>query len=245
MSRTPVVLALALATALAFRAAPAAIADQGPFMPLEVGWHWEYAGLAGSHQTEIITGTRTLLGRTVFVKSYGEGADAGLENFWLNGPNGEVLLAGFDTATHDLAFAYDPPITLCGGAPSLGDIWTSHVTIYKLADLSVYDTIDIAHSALELPTLSVPAGTFDCVGVGQVLVGPSPARVRLAGRVFTMDGRQVVARQDALSTNATDWFARGVGVVQYATADTYQLVGYGMPTAALRGSWGALKVLYR
>ena len=245
MKRSLVIPALAAAALLSLRAAPAAGADQAPFMPLEVGRYWEYAGISGAHQVETITGTRTILGRTVFVKSYAEGLDAGLQNFWLTGPDGEVLLAGFDTATHDLALAYDPPITFCGGAPSLGDVWITHVTVYNIADLSLFDTFDIAYSALELPMLSVPAGAFDCVGVGQVLVGPSPARVRLAGRTVALDGRQLVGAQDALSTNATDWFAWGVGVVQYVTSDTYQLVGYGMPTAALRGSWGALKALYR
>ena len=157
---------------LAFRAV---LAAPLPMLPLEVGNHWDYIGASGAHQVETITGTQTVLGRTVFVKSYAEGLDAGLENFWLTGPSGEVLLAGFNSPGFGYALAYDPPITICGNAPSVGDTWTTHTTVYNLADMSVFTVLDITFGALEAVSLSVPAGTFPCIGVGQVPFAASPA----------------------------------------------------------------------
>jgi hypothetical protein len=240
----PFFAALAAAALVAFSAVPEPVRASPPLLPLELGNHWDYVGISGAHQVETITGTETILGRTVFVKSYAEGLDAGLENFWLTGPGGEVMLAGFDT--HDgLGLAYDPPITVCGGAPSLGDTWPTHTTAYNLADMSVFATIDITFSALEEVTLTVPAGTFDCIGVGQVAYATSPERARIASRGLTLDGRQVAGTRIAASTSARDWFSPGVGDVQYITNDTFQLASYGTATPALTSTWGTLKALYR
>jgi hypothetical protein len=237
--------ALLLGSALLALCAVPAAAGPLPLLPLEIGDHWIYFGASGVHQVETITGTRTLLGRTVFVKSYTEGPDAGLENFWFTGPNGEVMLAGFDAAGPGLALAYDPPITVSGGAPSVGDTWTTQTTAYNLADLSVFEAFGITFGALEAVTLSVPAGTFDCIGVGQVPFTKSPAGARMAGIGLALDGRRVALTRSGSSTNTTDWFSPGVGVVQYLAADTFQLAGYGNSTPALATGWGALKVLYR
>jgi len=229
---------------LALRAVPAAVAAPPSMLPLEVGNYWNYLSASGAHQVETITGTRTVLGRTVFVKSYAEGINAGLENFWLTGPSGEVLLAGFHRPGDGYAPAYEPPITVCGSAPSVGDKWTTHTTAYNLADTSLVAVFDITYGALEEVSLSVPAGTFPCIGVGQVPFATSPASARLTSRGLTLDGRQVAATRSASATNASDWYSLGIGEVQYVVGDTFQLAGYGTPTPAQSMSIGQLKAKY-
>ena len=229
---------------LALRAVPVAVSAPASMLPLEVGNYWNYLGASGAHQVETITGTRTVLGRTVFVKSYTEGIDAGLENFWLTGPGGEVLLAGFKIPPDGYALAYEPPITVCGSAPSVGDTWTTHTTAYDLADTSVVMVLDIAYSAIEEVSLSVPAGTFPCIGVGQGLVATSPASAQPASRGLTLDGRQVAAARSASATSISDWYSPGIGVVQYLVGDRFQLAGYGSPTPAQSMSIGQLKAKY-
>jgi hypothetical protein len=229
---------------LALRAAPAAVAAPPSMLPLEVGNYWEYVSASAGHQVETITATQTLLGRTVFVKSYTGGFNAGLENFWLTGPDGEVMLAGFNHRSFSSALAYDPPITICGGAPLVGDTWTTHTTAYNLADMSVYAVFDITFGALEEVSLSVPAGTFPCIGVGQVPFATSPASTCIAGLGLALDGRQVSATRVDSSTDATDWYSPGVGEVKYVGGDTFELAGYGNTTPARPMSVGQLKARY-
>ena len=56
---------------------------------------------------ETITGQTLVRGRVVAVKSYTDGPDAGLQNYWLLAPDGSVMLAGFSNPSAALAWAYD------------------------------------------------------------------------------------------------------------------------------------------
>ncbi len=218
-------------------------ADPSAMLPLHVGNHWGYVTTSGTHQVETITGTRTLRGRTVFVKSYAEEPNVGLENYWLTGPEGEVLLAGF--LRPGSGVAYDPPIVLCGGAPVVGDTWPTHVTSYDLADSTLSQTFDITYGALEDVSLLVPAGRFPCIGVGQVVPGISLAVAGFVGDGLTLDGRRVTGLQVAAGGVPSDWYSPGVGVVQYGYIEMYRLEEYGVTTPALATSWGAVKASYR
>src|SRR5262245_66362812 len=80
---------------------PNSIALGDPWMPLATGTQWEYGGDAGGHQVQTITGQTTVRGRTAAVKSYAEGVDAGLENYWLF-DDGDLLLAGFARSSEAL-----------------------------------------------------------------------------------------------------------------------------------------------
>ena len=74
------------------------------------------------------------------------------------------------------------------------------------------------------------------------MAGPALA----ARRAVTLDGRSLPAAGSTVSgTMTTDWYAEGVGLVQYSTTDLFQLVGFGQPTATLASNWGAIKRLYR
>ena len=133
MQLRPALIALAACAVIARCAvSQSAAAATPPLLPLEIGNRWEYLGASGTVYTEAITGTRVILGRTVTVKSYLAGPDAGLQNWWLTGPNGEVLLAGADRPDAAVLWAYEPPITYCGGSPALGDSWLTHVVAYDL-----------------------------------------------------------------------------------------------------------------
>ena len=227
-----------VATLAWFRAAGA-----DPWQPLEVGRRWEYRGVGGAHQVERITGTLLLRGRTVGVKTYSEGADAGLENYWQLGADGTVLLCGFNNPGAAFALAYEPPIAYLPGPPALGVSRTTDVTAYSLSDGSVFAAFTIQFSVLEEVDLSLPAGAFHALGTGQVLSAP---RAIVAGaRAFSLDGRSLGRTLPGIAPSPTDWYADGFGVVQYRTSDLYQLVSMALPTPSVHSSWTAIKRLYQ
>ncbi len=217
-----------------------------PMMPLDVGNHWEYVGPGGTIDVQGITGTLEVRGRTVAVKHEFQGPDAGLDNWWMTGPSGEVLLAGFDNPNIPLSLAYDPPIVYCGGAPILAETWTTTFVAYEMPGETVYGTGTATYSALELPTLTLPAGSFEAVAIGWIPNGPASTLASGIG-TFTLDGHRVSATTKAAAATATprDWFARAVGVVQWSNGDLYQLTSFGNPTPTLASTWGRLKALYR
>jgi hypothetical protein len=178
----------------------------------------------------------------VAAKYYSEGVDAGLENYWQLGADGTVFLCGFSAAGGTFALAYEPPIAYLPGPPALGVSRTTNATAYNISDGSVYATLTIEFSILEEVDLSLPAGMFHALGTGQVV---STARAIVAGgRTFSPDGRSLGGATASLGSAATDWYADGVGDVQYQTSDLFQLVSFGLPTPTVLSSWSAIKRLY-
>lgn len=244
MPLRPAFLALAACALLARTAAPALAGTSTlPLLPLELGNHWEYMGVGGTPNQEAITGTLTIRGREVTVKTYLSGPNAGLENWWLTGPNGEVLLAGFDNPTATLALAYEPPITICGGTPALGDSWTTNFIAYALPSMTPSAGLGITYGVLEDAPVTVPAGTFPCFGVGQI--APGGAAALMSSHGLTLDGRVASGALKPAANVATEWLSRGIGVVQFNSGDLFQLTGYGNPTPTRATTWGMLKRLYR
>lgn len=218
-------------------------AQSDPWQPLEVGRSWEYRGVGGKHQVEQITGTRVLRGRTVAVKAYSEGDDAGLENYWTVGVDGTVFLCGFNNQSFvPFAVAYEPPIAYLPGPPALGASRTTDVTAYNVSDGSVFATFTIHFSIQEEVDLVLPAGTFHALGTGQGL--PAPRGLQSGSRAFSLDGRVLSPALPGATSNATDWYSDGVGIVQYFSSDLFQLVSLGPPTSIAHSSWGAIKRLY-
>jgi len=151
--------------------------------PLAIGNRWEYRGTGGSHQVEHIAGTFPLRGRVVAIKSYTEGADAGLENYWLLDADGSVLLAGF-TSPDGMAVAYEPPIRYLDTPPAVGAKPTQLVTAYDLHTNAVMFTDYFRYDITEDVVLSLPAGALPALGVGRIeATGPALATRR------TLDGR--------------------------------------------------------
>jgi hypothetical protein len=239
LARSLALLVLLLVPARAYSAA-------GGWYPLDPGDAWEYVDGNGVHHFEIINGAIQLLGRTVTVRSYVGGHDDGLENYWLTGGDGSVLLAGFNNPQLNLALAYDPPIAVLMPPPALGQTWSIHSVAYTLPDMQVFEVLDFALSVQEDVQLTVPAGTYHAFGIGQ----PTPANgggatlVLPSGRSLSLDGRSTVVARSAV-TNATDWYAEGVGEVQYRGNTLNQLVNFSIPTPTTAVSWGKVKRLYR
>ncbi len=234
--RGPIAL-LTLGLALALLPAIASAAD---WLPLVDGMHWDYRS-ANFQETQIITGTRTLLGRTLYVKSFVGGPDSGLQNFWQVAPDGSVLLGGFDNVSAGLALAYDPPFPVLQTPPSLGLTWSTHSVARLIPSMVEYATIDLNWEVSEDVVLEVPAGSFHAFGVGQV--PPTAAKVMAGGRAFTLDGRLVA--DPGKAAVATDWYSEGVGEVQFLASDLFQLVAFGPPLPATASTWGRVKQLYR
>lgn len=243
MSLRSAVLALVACALLARFAAPASAGTTLPLLPLEMGNHWEYVSPGGTVVQEAISGTRSVLGRTVVAKSYLAGPDAGIENWWMTGPNGEVLLAGFDRSVDSFTIGYEPPITWCTGSPAIGVTWTTHVVAYNMATMLVDSEFDVTLGVFEDASLTVPAGTFPTFGVGWVVQPATPAFA--SSRALGLDGRTGSAALRPATGMVTDWYSRGIGVVQYSSNELFQLTGYGNPTPTRATTWGMLKQLYR
>ena len=240
-------LARPMVALLVFLLAGPAQTAAGDWYPLDPGDAWEYIDGYGTHHFEIINGTRQLLGRTVTVRSYIGGIDDSLENYWLTGGDGTILLGGFNNRQVSLALAYDPPVAMLVPPPTLGQTWSTHTVAYNLADMSVYNEFDYPLSVDEEVDLTLPAGTYHAFGIG----APPPAAGRAAtvvlpsGHRLSLDGRSALSAPGAASTNATDWYAQGVGDVQYLAYSLNQPVNFSIPTPIAVASWGKLKRLYR
>lgn len=235
-------LSLALAACLAL-AVHAGATRAAPWMPLAIGNSWEYQGDAGGHQVETITAFSVVRGVSVLVKYYAEGPDAGLENYWRLAPDGSVLLAGFYSPAAGFGYAYEPPVRFLPVPPVVGPQPPQLITIYDIITDAILSTLSLQYDVTESTVLSLPAGTFSTFGVGQLvpLPGPSADGVRV-----TLDGRVVRTTSKSIYAAVTsDWFAEGVGIVQYDIGELFQLVSFGGPTPTVPSSWGALKRMYR
>jgi hypothetical protein len=213
------------------------------WQPLAVGAQWTYDGDSGGHEVQSITGTFTLRGRSVAIKSYLEGPDAGLANFWLLDADGSVLLAGFDNPSAALALAYEPPIRILPVPPVVGPQPFMDVTAYELGTDNVYATFPIRYDVFLQTLLLVPAGVFNTFAVGQVSNLPAPGASSLT---FAPDGRRIApSPRGIVSGQPTDWYAESIGVVQFQASELFQLTSTNAPMAVTRSSWGRVKRLYR
>jgi hypothetical protein len=87
--------------------------------------------------------------------------------------------------------------------------------------------------------LDLPIGSIQALGIGQA----APLNgVRPYGS-FTVDGR--AESSGSFDPVPGDWYAAGLGDVQYSTDDLYQLQDFAIPTPVAASSWGRLKRLYR
>ena len=218
-------------------------ARAGTWQPLTIGTRWEYRGVGGAHQVETITGQTIVRGRVVSVKSYAEGDDAGLQNYWLLDADGSVLLAGFNNPTTATAWVYEPPIRYLPVPPVVGEQPFQSVEVHDLFTDALVFVDNFRFDVTEEVTLTLPAGSFHAFGVGRLTPLPGPAIAKGGG--MTLDGRRLPAADPSIYiTDTTDWYSEDTGVVQYKTGDLYQLAGFGLPTPTAKSSWAAIKRLY-
>jgi hypothetical protein len=221
-----------------------ASADPPTYLPLHIGNQWSYDEPAPG-QTEVRTVTKTVSvrGHEVFAIEYGPSAyNAGLENYWTNGPDGDVLLWGFWRKLDLYGYLYDPPIVYADGPLSAGKTWTTSATFYALPDTTLLFSDTFGFEVYEAGVVVVPLGAFFAYGVGQYLgptllasVGSGPGDLNLLGE------RDRSVRGQA--GQPSSWYSEQVGVVQ-DVGGAYKLRSFDRPTATTRSSWGAIKLLY-
>ena len=136
-----------------------------------------------------MTGFLIVRGRTVAVKQYLEGVDAGLENYWLTAFDGSVLLAGFYRLADNYGYAYEPPIRLFPAPPVLGDQPFQPIAVYDIVTQSLLFSASVRYDVLEDVMLSLPAGTFHAYGIGRYIPLPGPGAT---GTGLTLDRTSVV-----------------------------------------------------
>jgi hypothetical protein len=240
-------------------------ARAGDWQPLAIGSRWEYRGTGGKHQVQTITVNKTVRGRVVAVKSYAEGVDAGLENYWLHYSDGSVLLAGFSNPSAGIALAYEPPLLFLPVPPAVGNpVDPQYVSAYDLLTDAFLFAVQIQNSVTEHVVLNLPAGSFNTFGV-IAAAPPLPGPALTAWPALTLDGHVLTgsrpSTEPALTTRVpipgvqlggfnnpegqSYWYSEDVGVVQYTSDDLYQLVSFGQPTPTVSATWGAIKRRFR
>lgn len=233
---TPVLFA---ALVMASTSASAIPSHAQSYMPMVVGNRWTYDSASG-HEVQVITGTTTIRGRTMFVRSYEESAEnAGLENYWLVESDGDVLLGGFLRHVEKLGVLYEPPLRMVDVPLSVGATWTTPASYYRLPDTTLAGTFVFRMEVFGDSVLTVPAGTFSAFGIGQSPLIAAPAAMVQSG--LELDGSVQVA-----GGSAQDWYSAGVGDVQFGYGDDpFRLTSYDFSTPTTALSWSRLKRLYR
>ena len=85
----------------------------------------------------MVTGTRTILGRSVYVMTYGPGGvNAGLENYWIPQPDGGVYIAGFWHEGDQFGILFDPPILYVDAPLAVGRTWAVSVGTWRLPGMT-------------------------------------------------------------------------------------------------------------
>ena len=225
-------------------ALPSAARATDVWQPLDLSTHWRYASDLGGGEDAVITGTTTILGRTVTVKHFTGGSDDGLDQYWLTDENGSVLLAGFNRTDGSFALAYDPPLTQLQAPPVLGAGWTDISVAYELPDLAFFTNLNITWVIYEEGDLTLPYGTVHAFGVGQYVLAHGPS-FAVQGGAIGLDGRRIEGDPSTATSNTTDWFTANIGLVQYHSNAFHRLVAFDHSLLAAAPSWGRIKRLYR
>jgi len=230
----------------------AGVAGADSYYPLDVGSTWHYANANGQAEDASITGSFELLGVSTVVRHveiYNTRIPPQVvENFWTLTSDGDLLLHGAHNITDTLELAYWPPVVMIDAPLWLGKSWvTEEIHVYRFdgspGPFSPFDYPLAVHFEGEV---AVPAGSFQCFGVGFDLSTPV---LRLdCGRAYDIYGRRLSAGAACRSGDATEWYAEGVGLVQnsYLTdpGELMKLVSW-EPTAVEATSWGRVKALFR
>ena len=226
----------------------ASTASAADWLPMRLGNEWTYVDDGDEPHTETFIEIGSVRGRRVYVREYIGGPDNGLYNFWLKDAQGGLLLAGYYKPLYPFGLVYEPPVKIFPGVPAVGVQYSTHVFAISVPDNAPYAEFDITMRVQQQVTLNVLAGSFPSFGVGQVPpVGPSftvapGVTLGLDGRVVRDGGAESL---DTPPDSALEWYADGVGLVQYNTGMLFQLATANLPTPAAHVSWGRLKQLYK
>jgi hypothetical protein len=207
------------------------------FLPLEIGNTWSYEAPPDEAEIMTVIGVTEVLGAEVKVIDFSASTyNDPLQNYWTLGTDGDVLLWGFfRDEDGGWGAAYFPPISMVDVPASVGATWACTTQIYSLPGEIPQDVAVFELTVTWEGVLSLPAGSFQAIGVG--FADPSQAEAGSSG--YFLDGRLRRGRSEA-----ERWYSDGVGLVQYDTTSLYQLLSFGT-TPVEPSSWARIKVLYR
>jgi hypothetical protein len=199
--------------------------------PLGLGYQWKYRSVHGEHDTETIVGTTTMWGHEVYIKEWSESTWNDGFIWWTStDSSGAGLLWGYyNSGWPTGGRLYYPPVVLIPGAPAVGDEWSDTTLVKFLPDTTHSEIYVYTRRVYTDEILTLPAGDIQAFGVGWVVLSmdETPEGAILGQR----SGRE-----------AGEWFAPGIGLVQYASSDLYGLADYNFTVTRTEGvTWGGLK----
>ncbi len=237
----------ALAGAAVLAGAAAADARGMTYHPLEVGTQWQYHSNAFGDHTMRITGELVVLGEVVRVRLQQESIQT-YENYWSQDEDGNFYLHG--ARNHDGIFqaAYWPPIQILAAPLHSGKTWVTKGIQAYLLDGTPHPWAPFDYAVLvhDEGMVSVPAGDFYAYGVGREF--DEPILLGAGGALYDPCGRRVSAGRSGRS-DATTWYAAGVGEVVFGDIDDEQyrnqLVSWSPPVSNDTMTWGQVRSLFR
>lgn len=216
-------------------AIPASAQD---YLPLEEGYFWSYTiSNSAFDELRVVGEPINLLGEMVYPIGHpGFDPFQNLVNYWSIGPDGDLLLHGWSRGT--FGYFYQPPVVLLDSPLEVGKTWSSTVDFYTCTDTTYVETHDLSYMVHDRADITVPAGTFDCFGVGDL---EDPTRGLLGGR-YSISGEEIGSKTGPVAS----WWAQNVGVVEEYLSDVYQLQDYtDHEVPAESSTWGGVKALFR
>lgn len=223
------------------------------YMPLQLDRQWHYVTPQGEQDVETVYGLIQLQVAdvsilTLAVSHTPGGPQDGLTQFYSTLEDGTVLFHGFSRPNVGLSVLYYPPMRLVLPPLAPGAVWVDNVTAYDMFSNDVIATLAVNWEVAEVGNVTVPAGEYLAYGIGfQAL--PALSASGAAHAVRTSVAGWDVAQQHYTLTGErlepgvlapVDWWAEGVGRVQYQADALYQLVGTGV-TGTRRTTWGSVK----
>lgn len=240
--------ALATASLLVLLAPAASHAGTAPtWMPDVPGWRWGYLGPLGARDSVVGRGVESFDGVQAIRLDHVLGADAGLQQFWINTGRadvGSLLFAGFFRPSENFGIRYEPPLRFMRGPALVGDNWVVSATPVMLPGGIPGETF-----ALEFRVMDViePGLVGEAYGVTYALLPPSLAPRGAAA--YSLTGRARAGDASARGVppdEPLDWFAAGFGQVRFRRGgDLYVLTSVDAPVPVAHSTWGRIKRLYR
>lgn len=211
------------------------------YMPLSPGNFWSYTGDNGWGDVRIVGEMVPLSGSMVYPIGHPDlDPFLNLVNYWSTGPDGDLLLWGWSRGT--FGYLYQPPIVVADSPLAVGKEWTTTVDLYAVTDSSYVETREFPYVVYDHADIEVPAGIFDCWGVGY---GPSTTKVLFDGR-YNIMGEDVGSEIYAGAGDVERWYAEDVGIVEEYVWTVLKLETYtSHPVAIEAATWDGVKALFR
>ncbi|MBU1700575.1 MAG: hypothetical protein KJ831_10555 [Candidatus Eisenbacteria bacterium] len=224
--------------AIVFWAASASPAMCEEYLPLSVGFEWEYEGLEGHHEVQRVEGIINIWGADVYAMRYeGNPLNEGLVNYWTCDEAGSVLLWGFYIIPDSFGILYDPPIRMVDAPLELGKTWSCTVNVFEWSDSTSSTSLTLDFTVEEEGLIVVPAGEFYTFGIGYEFPPKHLVPLLQDRDIF---GTPLGGHE---RPPASDWWTDGIGRIQYVGAylELFQLAPFSGPTPCRKGTWGSIK----